>query len=385
MKNQILLLIALILFSSLCFGERYLRIDDPRLIDLNRFMNPNDTREYDINRFVRQDDTRIIAYFPKDVYCGSNQYVYAIMIDGSILCRTDLSGGGGGPTYTGISPIIVNNDSNFIALEVTPTSDWNGLFDGQEGTYYLNFQNSTNRLISLLVFDDNVNYDSRYIKTIDSNNASRLDWIVIANPPSFNDTNYETNPDFNKLYVSWIDGNKSYYTQKDLNSLLQIPDFNNMIINLGETQGWNIGGTSDGNVYSLGIMSKDTNAFLIDLNMNGKNIGKVNDMNTLDLNVGRDLNVFRNLKVWGTLFGNNSILLNFLKINVFDANFGNDLNVGRDLNIANNVSVDQNITASNSKGFVRIAPDQNMIQIGSNASARWCMKAIDQNFIIGLC
>lgn len=55
------------------------------------------------------------------------------------------------------------------------------------------------------------------------------------------------------------------------------------------------GGVSDGNVYSLGIMSKDTNAFLIDLNMNGKNIGKVNDMNTLDLNVGRNLNVGR---VW---------------------------------------------------------------------------------------
>jgi hypothetical protein len=61
------------------------------------------------------------------------------------------------------------------------------------------------------------------------------------------------------------------------------------------------GGVSDGNVYSIGIMSKDSNAFLVDLNMNNKDIQNVNDVNVLgDLNANNilgynptsDLNLF---------------------------------------------------------------------------------------------
>lgn len=40
----------------------------------------------------------------------------------------------GARLYTGISPITVDNDSNQIGLNVGATDDWNGTFDGFEGT-----------------------------------------------------------------------------------------------------------------------------------------------------------------------------------------------------------------------------------------------------------
>lgn len=52
------------------------------------------------------------------------------------------------------------------------------------------------------------------------------------------DTNFMTGEtDFNAIY------DQRYYKQTDLNTILQIPDFNNMIINLGEGQNWNTSGT----------------------------------------------------------------------------------------------------------------------------------------------
>ncbi len=71
-------------------------------------------------------------------------------------------GGGGSRTYTGVSPIIINNDTNEIFWVPQITTDYNGLFDGNKSTFYIDFNNSTNRLFSLLTLDNNSNFDARY-------------------------------------------------------------------------------------------------------------------------------------------------------------------------------------------------------------------------------
>jgi hypothetical protein len=71
-------------------------------------------------------------------------------------------------TYTGISPITADNDNNLLGLNVTPTTDWNGLFDGNDSTFYIDWSNSVNRLFSLLSLDDNSSFDARYSQ-IDTN------------------------------------------------------------------------------------------------------------------------------------------------------------------------------------------------------------------------
>src|SRR3990172_2909713 len=101
------------------------------------------------------------------------------------------SAGGGGRTYSGVSPVTVDNDANQIGLNVLSTSDYNGTFDGQQGSFYLNWANDNNRLFSLLTLDNNNSFDARYNKTVDSNNSGRLNFQVIANPP------WRTEPDTN--------------------------------------------------------------------------------------------------------------------------------------------------------------------------------------------
>lgn len=44
--------------------------------------------------------------------------------------------GGGARTYEGILPIDIDNDQNIVGLNVSPTDDWNGLFDGLNSTDY---------------------------------------------------------------------------------------------------------------------------------------------------------------------------------------------------------------------------------------------------------
>ena len=72
-------------------------------------------------------------------------------------------------TYDGLAPITVNNDSNQVGLNVTPTTDWNGTFDGNDSTFYIDWNNSVNRLFSLLDLDDNSSFDGRYLQETDAN------------------------------------------------------------------------------------------------------------------------------------------------------------------------------------------------------------------------
>jgi len=62
------------------------------------------------------------------------------------ITQTDVNSTGSGTTYTAnASPVVVDNDDNKIGLNVLGSSDWNGLFDGQEGAYYSDFQNARNK------------------------------------------------------------------------------------------------------------------------------------------------------------------------------------------------------------------------------------------------
>lgn len=79
------------------------------------------------------------------------------------LLLIDQSGGGGGAgkIYTGLSPVSVDNDANTIRLNVQPSSDWNGLFDGQEGSYYLDRANHTGTQTASTISDFNNNVEAQ--------------------------------------------------------------------------------------------------------------------------------------------------------------------------------------------------------------------------------
>lgn len=173
-------------------------------------------------------------------------------------------GGGGGRSYTGKSPITVDNDQNEIGLNVLVSSDWNGTFDGQQGTYYLNWANDSNRLFSLLTLDNNNSFDARYNKTTDSNNTGRLNFQVIANSP------WRTEPDTN-IFTSGV------------------PDCNSTSFVFG----FNSNGTIDCRTDQTGG-SADING--TDVNPNFVKI-------TTDLNVLRDANILRLLNVYGNIKG----------------------------------------------------------------------------------
>ncbi len=94
-----------------------------------------------------------------------------------------------------------------------------------------------------------------------------LEFIVCASGGSIGDGNFYSIEDFNKLFWRQEDANLTFWKQVDLNSLLQFPDFNGMLQNFGEGQGWNLGGSSDGNFYSLDgnkvyFTQEDLNALL---------------------------------------------------------------------------------------------------------------------------
>jgi hypothetical protein len=89
------------------------------------------------------------------------------------------------------------------------------------------------------------------------------------------DVNFSDFPDFNSWYVSWIDGNSTYWTQTDLNSLLQIPDFNLMIINLGENQNWNEPGIDTNWMTSWDVFDANMSSYYIKIT-DSNNTGRLN-------------------------------------------------------------------------------------------------------------
>jgi hypothetical protein len=130
--------------------------------------------------------------------------------------------------------------SFFFSLGQTETVK---LTRGQTATFVIG--NDFNGLIDV---PDSYAGFAGYCVAINSD-ENGVDFIACA--AASTDSNFNTFPDFNKWYVSWIDGNRTYYKQADLNKLLQIPDFNDMIINLGQAQGWHLSASSDGNFYSI--------------------------------------------------------------------------------------------------------------------------------------
>ncbi len=129
-----------------------------------------------------------------DVTCTSLQNNQVIVFNSAtgLWENADQAAGGGTRTYTGISPISIDNDANQIALNILPSSDWNGTFDGNDSTFYIDWSNSVNRLFSLLTLDDNSSFDDRYNLTTDTNDAGRIDFTTIANHPTDLDTNAQT-------------------------------------------------------------------------------------------------------------------------------------------------------------------------------------------------
>ncbi|MBN2127238.1 MAG: hypothetical protein JW703_02480 [Candidatus Diapherotrites archaeon] len=186
-------------------------------------------------------------------------------------------------TYTGEYGIAVDSDANTIQIG----NDFNSIYDSHyilqsDGNAWYLIQSDANSwywkqtdLNSILQISD---FNNVWLSETDANTMypDKNDvntWInaltfdsddfnsVYLNTLIDTDTNFMTFPDFNSWYVSWIDGNSTYYTQTDLNSLLQIPDFNSMIINLGENQNWNAL-TTDTNIWSEGVLD-DVNRFNI--------------------------------------------------------------------------------------------------------------------------
>lgn len=457
--------------------------------------------------------------------------------------------GAGGTTYTGISPIDINSDTNVIRLDLNSQSNWIGVFRGQDGNFYLNFSNSTNRNFSLLSLDDNSSFDSRYILFTDSNNFSRLIYQVIVdwNQAVLNSNNwYQFDSNWqNDFGVFDANLRQNYYRQDDLNSngkfiltadsnnfarlyFEVIADWNDVVkysvdwnalgitddvnswinaLTFGSADFNNSYITYDGNIYSLGIFEKDTNALLIDFNVGGKNVFNANDLNvnqdinagnniyagncylfsdgtqlcslpvdsnttdtTLDTNSGAEtswlgkphyfsvVQRFLRINSWDLNVGSGKIGFNDLNYsladlnwsvqsqcsgdtnsvltsaglcqfiggfgaggggidtNIFSANLmeadsnswkvdinagGNDLfnvndinatgdvniigdvNIVGDLNVWGNLIVDGNITAQTPNGFVVMAPDQNLLCVGSDPNLRACILIKDQNALFG--
>ncbi len=202
-------------FDFLSPQQNFLIIEDG-LVDENSFLDLNDTPDSysgQAGQFLKVNagETSLI-FTPEPAGGGGFDGNAASICDGNTaltgegLCVTitgfDIQGVGGGAnllrTYTGISPIFINNDSNVIALNIQPNSDWNGLFDGNNSTFYIDWQNHVNRLFSLIELDNNSSFDARYNLTSDTNNPGRIDFPTIANPDlnEFEDPNmFWTAPD----------------------------------------------------------------------------------------------------------------------------------------------------------------------------------------------
>lgn len=231
MKELVVLLGLLLVFSGCISGSaadyRYLLLDK-NVLDIN------------VMGFCSGDSNSVLT---------NNGLCQSIDGFGQII-----SSGGGGKTYTGVSPIVVDNDANTIALNTHIPTETE--IDG-------NFH-------TLLIADRN------FWKQTDLNAILQV-------------------PDFNRAYVSWIDGNKSYWKQIDLNTILQIADFNKVWVS------WKDGNTTYAKISDVNgnfLLAHDVNKVYIRQTDGNAWYVKLSDINSVyskitDTNYGiSDVNVF---------------------------------------------------------------------------------------------
>ncbi|MEM4710093.1 MAG: hypothetical protein QXT97_03830, partial [Candidatus Diapherotrites archaeon] len=277
--------------------------------------------------------------------CVSGQFVTAI---GDTLTCSNIPGGGGGRTYIGFSPISIDNDANTIALNVLPTSDWNGLFDGFDSNYYLNFKNLVDRNFSLLTLDNNAPFDARYVLVSDTNNVARINYGAIGGLAQgqllfgslgviAQDSNLYWNESLNRLGIG---------TNQPQNTLNVVGDLNvtgNAFIN---------------NVFGFVRDSVFNAAFPVDWDLNVVNKPHIPSGVTIDANIWavlqsqvpwQDANVSDNITVVG-----------YVRDSVFNATFPlSDANVVDDLTIRS--SRDANFWAGLSSNVVSSVDNNDLL------------------------
>lgn len=114
MYKVTLLLIAFSLFITNGNGLFGLFDERPQFFIIDRDLNINDLNDVQITGVT------------------NNQVIVFDSATG--LWVNAAQAGLGSRQYTGLSPVSIDNDANVIALNILPTSDWNGLFDAFEGT-----------------------------------------------------------------------------------------------------------------------------------------------------------------------------------------------------------------------------------------------------------
>lgn len=133
---------------------------------------------------IIEDDANIGVCDLNDVTCTSLQNNQVIVFNsGTGLWEnaTQAGGGGGGRTYTGIAPITVDNDVNEVGLNVGPTDDWNGTFDGLDANEFTldrayDQESGQQRVIN--VDDGDINFSAignNVLVTLDGSSNFRID------------------------------------------------------------------------------------------------------------------------------------------------------------------------------------------------------------------
>jgi len=217
-------------------------------------------------------------------------------------------GGGAGVSYTGVLPVVTDNDANIVYLDVNALSDWAGLFDGNNSEYYVSWENFLNVPTAFPygtpIGDANLatDFNSVFYKQIDANVLFAL----------ISDVNGADN-----LRILWTDGNLTYWKQADLNTWLPqnystildtngadnlralITDVNKNFALISDVNG-NYSLVSDTNgADALRILWVDANANFVpyngadyDLQMGNNNI-----LTDQDINVERNANIMGRMGV----------------------------------------------------------------------------------------